>query len=320
MPQRIPSCTPSPAGKVRLKVVLGLAAIIVLATVASAHSMSAAHRFAVGHGYLRLARVWARDFPLQGGKPIPYLLEPVLIKIGVLPVRAEIEPGVSLFLDPRDLIMRTILETGEWEPENWQAISTSLSEGAVFLDVGAHIGYDSLKAAVKVGKSGLVVSFEPNPDTLKLLRDNVAASNAANVIVEPIACTDREQMLTLYGGPEDNTGTASLSRQNVEFFSSAPPRQFTVRGRPIDDVVRELGLKRVDVIKVDVEGAEYYVLRGARETLRRFHPKVVVEIIPRQLAAMQTKVEDVVSLLREAGYNQSRQLGERDWEWTAQAP
>jgi len=54
--------------------------------------------------------------------------------------------------------------------------------------------------------TGRVVGFEPNPETLKLLRDNVVANNAQNVIVEPIACPDREQMLTLYAAPAMNTG------------------------------------------------------------------------------------------------------------------
>ena len=91
---------------------------------------------------------------------------------------------------------------------------------------------------------------------------------------------------------------------------------YTVRGRPIDAVVRELGLNRLDVIKVDVEGAEVLVIRGARETLRRFHPKLVMEVIPHNLAAMNTTVEDLTSLMTELGYGAGRQVDDTDWEWT----
>jgi FkbM family methyltransferase len=259
-------------------------------------------------GHLRVARTCARlerdwnHHPLERAwlqhsrLRLLRLFEP----LAFAPARVEIEPGVSLLLDPYDLISKAILLDSEWEPAVWRSISDGLHEGSVLLDVGAHIGYDSLKGAVKVGKTGQVLAFEPNPDTLKLLRDNIAASHAANVIVEPIACTDREQTLTLYGAPRANTGSASLARENAEFFGDHATREFRVRGRPIDDVVREAGLKRVDVIKIDVEGAEYYVLRGALETLKRFHPKLIVEIVPRQLAAMHTKAEDIYSLLAEA--------------------
>jgi hypothetical protein len=91
-----------------------------------------------------------------------------------------------------------------------------------------------------------------------------------------------------------------------------------VQGRPIDDVVRELGLTRVDAIKIDVEGAEVIVLRGALNTLQRFHPKLAVEVVPRQLASFQTTADDLRALLKNAGYNLSRPLNpeEADWEWS----
>ncbi|MDQ6704357.1 MAG: FkbM family methyltransferase, partial [Acidobacteriota bacterium] len=124
---------------------------------------------------------------------------PAMRRFGILePARIEVEPGVSFFLDPGDLIGVTILRTGEWQREVWDSLAPSLSAGAVFLDVGAHIGYFSMKAAPRVGTTGRVLAFEPNPETLKLLRDNVSANHAANITVEPIACTDREQQLTLY--------------------------------------------------------------------------------------------------------------------------
>lgn len=108
----------------------------------------------------------------------------------------------SVFYSTRAILIAvTILRSAVWQPEVWDSLRPALSDGAVFLDVGAHIGYFSLKSAAVVGRNGRVVAFEPNPETLQALRANIAASHAANVIVEPIACTDQEQTLTLYGGP-----------------------------------------------------------------------------------------------------------------------
>jgi FkbM family methyltransferase len=272
-------------------------------------------------GFFWLERQWDEHWHHQTGKQVFVNLEPFLRKVGFLrPVRIEVEPGISFLLDSRDLVPSTILKTGEWQPEVWNSIVLKLSEGAVFFDVGAHIGYFSMKAARRVGKSGQVVAFERNPEILKLLRDNVAANHADNVTVEPIACTDREQMLTLYAAPSINTGASSLARENSDVSEQESARPFAVRGRPIDDVVRELRLTRVDAMKIDVEGAELSVLRGALDTLKRFHPKLVLEVIPRQLASFHTTPDDVVSLLRGAGYNLGRPLNpeEADWEWSAQ--
>ncbi len=276
------------------------------------------NRSATLSAYFSVEQKLVEHWPVESQKPIIEKLAPALCRMGILrAARIQTHPGVSFLLDPRDLVAVSILRGGDWQPEIWDSLSPNLSEGSVFLDVGAHIGFFSMRAAVRLGKTGRILAFEPNPETLKLLRDNVAANHAENVIVEPIACTDREQTLTLYAAPSMNTGASSLARENADLSAEEPPRPYTVRGRPIDDVVRELNLARVDAIKIDVEGAEVYVLRGAVNTLKRFHPKLVVEQVPRQLASLQTTLEDLIAVLKEAGYTHSKQIGPTDWEWTA---
>jgi FkbM family methyltransferase len=298
-----------------------LVAATVLALGCLAEIFAHTKRSATVRTYFRVEGKITERWPFERGRYAIYSLVPVLCRVGILgPARIQVEPGVSFMLDPRDLVANMILRTGEWQPEIWESISPNLSEGSVFLDVGAHIGYFSIKAAPKVGKTGRVVAFEPNPETLVLLRDNVTVNKAQNVIVEPIACTDREQTLTLYAAPNLNTGASSLARENANISAEEAPRPYSVRGRPIDDVVRELNLERVDAMKVDVEGAEVYVLRGAVNTMKRFHPKIVVEIVERQLASMHTTPHDLIGLIEGAGYNRSRQIDEFDWEWTMQDP
>jgi len=303
-------------GQITKRVILA-AAVVVLGIV-----VFRALRSPFVKAYFRLERSWGDRPERQGAAQTLMQLEPALNRLGILgPARMRVD-GVSFLLDPRDLVPLTILRTGEWQPEVWNSAAPVLSEGSVFFDVGAHIGYFSMKGAARVGKTGRVVAFEPNPETLRLLRDNVAANHFENVIVEPIACTDREQTLTLYAAPEVNTGASSLSQDNASVSSVEAARPFTVRGRPIDDVVQELGLTRVDAMKIDVEGAEVIVLRGAVKTLNRFHPKLVIEVVPRQLASFHTTVDDLTSLIRGAGYNLSKALTseQTDWEWTAAEP
>lgn len=108
----------------------------------------------------------------------------------------------------------------------------------------------------------------------------------------------------------------SLASENVPVEGAA--KSFSVRGRRIDDVVQELALQRVDAIKIDVEGAEVSVLRGALSTLKRFHPKIVVEVVPEQLASFHTTPEDIKKLLQSAAYDRGKPLtsAATDWEWT----
>ena len=248
-------------------------------------------------------------------------LTPVLCRLGVFEAGfVEVEPGAVFYLDPSDLVAQTILTQGAWQPEVFQALSGALPQGGVFLDVGAHIGYFSVKSALRVGKAGRVVAFEPNPDTVRKLRASIAVSNLDNVVVEPIACTDRDQTFTLYASSPLHTARSSLARENAEVSFAGAPGEFRVRGRPVDDVVRELGLTRVDAMKVDVEGAELAVLKGSQETLKRFHPKLVVEVRAPKLKPFGVTPEDVFGFLKQIGYSHTAKVDEYDWAVTWAAP
>jgi FkbM family methyltransferase len=225
------------------------------------------------------------------------------------------EPGVRLRLDPEDVIHRLLLLDGNWEPQVWQGIASHLREGCVFVDVGAHIGYYTLKAAQMVRATGRVLAFEPNPSTRDLLAANVGASRAGNVTILPYACCDRDCELQLIDGPASHTGSASLARENAERFSGSTGASCAVLGKKLDDIVAELALSRLDVLKIDVEGAEPLVFQGAARTLAVLRPVVIVEIIPENLSAMNFRVDDLTAHLRAAGYDAGRPLGESDWEF-----
>ncbi|HEY1207223.1 MAG: FkbM family methyltransferase [Bryobacteraceae bacterium] len=226
-----------------------------------------------------------------------------------VPVWVELEPHVHMRLDPSDYLDHTILVTGAWEPDTWNGLSQSIPKGGVFVDLGAHVGYYSLKAAAMVGPSGRVLAVEPNPETLRKLRANIRESGAAQVVVEPVACSDSEGVVDFFASPRENTSASSMSKVNAAQGNSVSAT-YRVRTRRLDDIVRESGVTRVDVIKIDVEGAELLVLKGAGETLDRYHPVVEVELIDEQLASMGASSAQVIAFLRSHGYAVRHVYGE----------
>lgn len=184
----------------------------------------------------------------------------------------------------------------------------NIGRGGVFVDVGAHVGYYSLKAANVVGPSGHVLAIEPNPDTLPTLRANIQANGDNMIAVEPVACSDSEGMLTLFAAPRENTGASSLSKANASHAGIAT-KSFQVRSRPLDALVDENQLTRVDVIKIDVEGAELLVLKGAQRTLDRYHPVIIMELEAEQLKSMGTSSAEVIQFLRSHGYTLRHSFG-----------
>lgn len=299
-----------------LKCLAAVLGVVVLAAVAAVWLTDPVERW---RKYYAL-----RDWSVRNWKERPRAqravrsLERRLRRLGILgPVIHTVEPGVTLSLDPEDFISRLILFDNYWESGVAGEIRARLPRGAVFLDVGAHVGYHSLLASVRVGPAGKVIAFEPNPKTLVSLRRNLELSRATNVVVEPIACSDSEGMLTLFAGPPSNTAAASLARRNAE-LQGPSLASYRVRARRIDDVVAELGLQRVDVAKVDVEGAELQVVRGARATLARFHPFVVMEQIPEELAVFGATPADLDTLMKELGYRRRWNISEVDIGYSVQ--
>lgn len=145
----------------------------------------------------------------------------------------------------------------------------SIHKGDIVLDCGANVGVYTRRALDAGAK--LVIAIEPAPDTLECLRRNNAKEIAeGRVIVYPKGVWDKEDELTLYEDPK-NTAAASFlnDAQGAKAIQKVPLTT-------IDNLVRELNLERVDFIKMDIEGAEPKALAGARETLKRFRPRMAL--------------------------------------------
>jgi FkbM family methyltransferase len=253
--------------------------------------------------FFAFQRQWMAHWPFQSGKRLPQIL--LSSAMPIVPIWYEIEPHIKMRLDPADLGPRMILETGQYEEGSFNMLREHLSAGATLVDVGANFGIDSLKAAPIVGATGHVIAVEPNPEAVRLLQANIAASDASMVAVAPVACSDAEATLDLYVAPKANTGETSLSLVNATQEGKLA-HTYKVRARPLDDIIRESGVTRVDAIKIDVEGAEYLVLKGSQQTLDRFRPMLLVEMVEKQLRAMGTSSAELRGLLRAHGYREGR--------------
>jgi FkbM family methyltransferase len=204
------------------------------------------------------------------------------------PVRAR-RLGLRLRLDLRDNLARTVYYTGTYEPELVRFLS-GLRPGEVFADVGAHMGIHALVAA-RAGAR--VVAFEPAPDSAARLRE-AAAANSLSVEVVQAALGSEEGEVGLFADPRYDPADAG-----VRSILGTGERVATARATTLD----ACGLQRLDVLKVDVEGAEAAVLEGARESLERLRPRAVI---------VESKghgdAQRVRSVLRDCGYEPSGQV------------
>jgi FkbM family methyltransferase len=235
-------------------------------------------------------RIFSRvvSFPLMG---YPLLL---CWHKGWLPVpRGEattrFKDGRVLRCQLADMTQRTMY-AGLFEPRETRLLRELLQPGDSFIDAGAHIGWFTTLAALRVGKDGTVIACEPYPPNVSTLKANLAENRCTNVQVIEAALGDRPGALALVAG--DNSGTVTAAG-----WSEEDPTE--VLATTLDDVAS--GLDSVALLKIDVEGWEAHVLRGATETLSRTR-RVLIEINKEALQKAGTSPEEILELLREAGF------------------
>ncbi len=166
--------------------------------------------------------------------------------------------------------------------------------GDIVLDVGAHIGAYSSFALKHAGEKGLVICIEPDPRNARLLRTNLERIKGSYRVHE-VAVSDKPGTMELHHHAlySATTHTGPRLENDVDSFS--------VKVGTIDEICSPL--TRLDVLKMDIEGAELKALKGGAATLRRFHPHIAMEY---HRPEMGSPVEDVIHLLEDLGYRVER--------------
>jgi len=160
-----------------------------------------------------------------------------------------------------------------WAEPELRYLNRLLGEGDGFIDCGANIGTFTLRGAEIVGAGGRVVAIEPSSLSFRRLCANVDANRLSQVVPVKQAISDAEGTARLYHAADGGAASFSLLANTAETDEEFEE----VATATIDRLAEQHRLERVDVIKLDIEGAEILALRGARETLRRFKPTVIFE-------------------------------------------
>jgi FkbM family methyltransferase len=179
--------------------------------------------------------------------------------------------GFTIFLNISESPMMLARARGRYDIDKITLLRRILKAGMVFVDVGANKGDFTLLAATLVGPTGIVHAFEPAPSNIAKLRQSIAANGLTNIRVHELALFDTSGEATLYlagrrsgwhsligGLPHRDAGTISVPTRRLDDFD----------------------LGSVHAIKIDVEGSEQMVLEGARATLVRNRPIVLLDLHP----------------------------------------
>jgi len=176
--------------------------------------------------------------------------------------------GFKINLDPvfDKNIENVIYERGVYEQGTVAVLQDFLSHGDTFVDAGANIGWLSLVGANKVGNQGRVYAYEPVPSTFEILTSNKELNQFAQITLNQFALGNTEEILTIY--PEkENRGGASILNHHSE-------NGVQIKVKKLDNLNIE---STINVIKIDVEGFELDVLKGAIKVIKKDKPKLIIE-------------------------------------------
>lgn len=188
---------------------------------------------------------------------------------------------------------------GYYEPNEILFLEKYMKKGMVFVDIGAHIGLYTVFAALHVGKSGKIFAFEPSNREYQTLLQNTSPVRSFVEIFKN-AISDKEGQMVLSIADDFHNGHNALGK--LIYPSVRIIRKEVVETTTLDSFVDHNEIEHIDIVKIDVEGHESNVLLGAKETIKRFKPLILVEV---------SNLEPV-KILKKHGYhlyNFSRQTG-----------
>lgn len=161
------------------------------------------------------------------------------------------------------------------EPEQTEAINKRLAPGDVFFDIGANVGYYTLLASRRVGSTGFVCAFEPLVRNVYYLHRHLSFNKVNNCLIISAACGEQSDQLALFEyGDNIATGHVVTSHGTLGFSLI---EQAVVPVTTVDEVSKKLSVLP-NVMKIDVEGAELAVLKGAQNVLRSAKPDIFLSV------------------------------------------
>ncbi len=207
--------------------------------------------------------------------------------------------GCKMVLVPNDQGISTELSVfKKHEPLTTKIISNTLKKGMVCLDVGSNIGYYVLLERKIIGDEGKIIAIEPSPQNFKYLQKNIELQNVKNITSFNFAGGEKDGTVTFFVNNKSN-GCKVIP----EGETPAHPSRGTLIKVPVkrlDDFIDELGLDRVDFLRMDVEGYELHIFRGLVNTLKKFKPIISIELHKRQLGIEGTK--EFFKLMKDLDY------------------
>lgn len=207
--------------------------------------------------------------------------------------------GIKLELDSIGAMYSGIGLLGTYSPFETVALKSILNSGDVVIDVGAYMGYYSLLAGKLIGDKGKVFSFEPSPVHFDSLNKNILRNKLDNIKTFNLAVSNKKGVVSFY---EAGSGS-SLIKKEAETHIGRKIKPIRVKAVTLNDFTKKEKIKHIDFIKIDVEGWDLQVLKGASDLLKvKDAPDVMVEVFDTVLKRGGFSANEVLAYMKSFDY------------------
>jgi len=229
-----------------------------------------------------------------------------------IPFYANPIPGLTVAIFPREQIAESIY-MGDFEPEVRSYFLRTIKPGMVIFDVGANIGYFTTIMAKLVGSGGKVHAFEPSNREFGSIKNMIRQNRQDNVVLNQTALSERVgRMMMNIAKTENMAALNTMGNITHPAAQDGDFKQVEVSLDTIDNYVTDKEINRLDLIKIDVEGAELMVLKGAEETLKRYRPQIICEFSDLTTKGFGYQAKEIFDWLVQKGYRAYRITNQGD--------
>lgn len=225
---------------------------------------------------LKLLRFIFKFYKIEYGKYtiLNKIYFPVVNKLKLKTLKLKVNKKYIMSLDLAEYIQGHLFLFNTFEPTTEKIFKKFIKKGDVAIDIGANIGYLSLLMAECVGEKGSVYSLEPVSDNFQSLNRNIHLNKFKNIKTFKLAFSDSNSIIKIFKSLDNNQGSHSMifdsKRLNPEYEE--------VESLTLDSFVKMQKLMSINFIKIDVEGAEFEVIKGMDETISKYRPIIFMEI------------------------------------------
>lgn len=208
--------------------------------------------------------------------------------------------GIKFLITLEEYLYTGFLHLGETNPQETSVLRKILKKGDVFIDIGAYKGWYSLNAASVVESQGKIYAFEPNPSVAVRLEENCRLNKFKNINIHKVALLNISSTKPFWIGSEDMLG--SLKKNHVEQHSKSKLKKINIVTDTLDKFCKTEKIKQIKLIKIDVEGEELRVIKGAKNTLNRYRPYLILEVFGLSADLDKKRSQKIINYLAKLKY------------------